>query len=67
MANVQKIIIVGEPETGKTSLIQCFLDYDGELNKSLIEDAKPKQHNIINPNSDFSLKIINIGGEKARL
>ena len=61
--------MVGEPETGKSSLIQCFLDYDGELNQSIIEggEVKPRQHNVINPNSDFSLKIIKIGGEKARL
>ena len=66
--NVQKIIIVGEPETGKTSIIQSFLDYEGELNKSMMGAGnKPKQHNVINANSDFSLKIIKLGEERVRL
>ena len=69
MANVLKIIIVGEPQTGKTSLIQSFLDYEGDLNQSLIGGGqqKKKVHRVIHSNSDFSLKIIKINGEKVRL
>ena len=58
MSAVQKIIIVGEPETGKTSIIQEFLNYEAEgVSKST----------VINSMSDFSMKIIKIDGEKARL
>lgn len=66
--NVQKIIIVGEPETGKTSIIQSFLDYEGELNKSMMGAGnKSNKHNVINSNSDFSLKIIKLGEDRVRL
>lgn len=61
-ASVQKLLIVGEPQTGKSSLIQQFLDYDGDRIRG---SAKPST--IKNTNSDFSLKIIKIEGEKVRL
>jgi GTPase SAR1 family protein len=55
----------GEPQAGKTSLIQSFLDYDGTLNQSVVKDKGA--HTFKNTNSDFSLKIIKIDGEKVRL
>ena len=63
---VKKIIVVGEAETGKTSIIQSFLEYEGTLNESIInsESARPKKPIS---NSDFSLKIVRIQGEKVRL
>ena len=63
--NVQKIIIVGEPQSGKTAVIQSFLSYEGKLNESMVQNSNP--HMQINSNSDFSLKIIKIEGEKVRL
>lgn len=67
---------MGEPETGKSSLISAFLDYEGELNASLVAGGPangnspnkgPAGHKVISTNSDFSLKIIRIDGAKARL
>ena len=53
MANtVKKLLIVGEGMSGKTSLIQSFLEHDG---------GNPGGANMIkNSNSDFSLKIVKI-------
>ena len=60
MANtVKKLLIVGEGMSGKTSLIQSFLEQDG---------GNPGSANMIkNSNSDFSLKIVKIDGEKVRM
>lgn len=58
--------MVGEPQAGKTCLIQSFLDYDGTLNQSVVHGTD-KNHVLRNANSDFSLKIIKIDGEKVRL
>ena len=47
-ATVQKILIVGEHQTGKSSLVQSFLDYDGTLNQSIVERGTTKKHTMIN-------------------
>lgn len=66
---VQKIIVVGEPQTGKTSIISSFLEYDGALSQSVIGGVaqQKKKKIILNENADFTLKIIRINGEKVRL
>jgi GTPase SAR1 family protein len=58
MSALQKLIIVGEPGTGKTSLIRQFLAYN--------KDGKGTTNNI-KQNDDFSLKMIYINGEKVRI
>ena len=54
--------MVGEADTGKTSLILTFLNYSDKDGPTDINKKKR-----INPNNDFSLKIIKIDGEKVRL
>ena len=61
------MVVVGEPQSGKSTLIQTFLDYDGTLNQSVVRGTDKSPHTLINKNSDFSLKIIKIDGEKVRL
>ena len=51
---VKKLLIVGEEQSGKTSIIQQFLLHDGGNQGSGAI--------IKNQNSDFSMKILNIDG-----
>ena len=48
---------MGEPATGKSSIIKAFLEYDDGSST-----VTPKISN-----SDFSLKIVKVDGEKMRL
>ena len=55
------MLVVGESQTGKSTMIQGFLEYEESG-----AGSGPKS-SVINSNSDFTLKIIKIDGEKVRL
>ena len=77
-----KILIVGEKCSGKTSIVQTFKEYDftgsasttntkvtdeksGKRNESGNNKSKGKMH--VGVNQDFSLKILQIDGQKVRV
>lgn len=67
--DVYKILVVGEPQTGKSTLITAIFDC-GKLNDAMslpttftkqVASDKPQQ------SMDFVLKIVNVNGRKARV
>ena len=61
MQGVEKILIVGETGTGKTSIVQEFMNYDGDLTE------KTENKRGYAANRDFQLKIMHIEGTKVRM
>lgn len=60
--NVEKILVVGEPQTGKSSLIQEFMNYDGPL----ADKGGPRPPRST-AQKDFHLKVLKVEGERVRL
>ena len=77
----KKILVVGEKQSGKTSIINAFNEYEpsnnsltnctlGDLSKkssSPLTQAKKAQSPYSCVNRDFSLKILKINGKKVRV